>query len=143
MQVLHEIEELNDIIEELDNPFHEKKAKTKAGLRDGDSIACVNIGLGTDRLVLLATFGFVWTVFRISGIVKKSIEGWEWLIAKLKDFAKKRQLVSLDLDASGLLAIDYLANKYGDASDFNLEDAHAFKITDFSDLPYGLRDFAG
>ena len=134
MQVLLEIEELSDIIEDLDNPLYEKEAKAKTGLRDGDSIACVNIGPGADWLVLLATFDVVWTIFRIPGIVKKSIEGWEWLITKLKGFIKKKQLVSLDLDAAGLLAIDYLADKYGDASDFNLEDAHAFKISDFSGM---------
>ena len=61
-------------------------------------------------------------------VLKKSIEGWEWLIKKLKSLIKEDLLVSLDQDAAGLLAIDYLANKYGDDSGFDLMDAHPFMI---------------
>lgn len=103
--------------------------KQAYGLRDTDEVEYVNIGLGADWIVILTTFvGVAWTIFQGPGIVKKSIDGWVWLIEKLKGFIKKDLLVSLDQDSAGLLAIDYLANKYGDDSGFDLMDAHTFKI---------------
>lgn len=98
-------------------------------LKDADEVEYVNIGPGADWMVLLTTFANVaWVLFQGPGILKKSIEGWEWLINKLKSLIKKDLLVSLDQDAAGLLAIDYLANKYGDDSGFDLMDAHTFVI---------------
>lgn len=103
------------------------------GLRDTDEVEYVNIGPGADWIVLLTTFtSVVWTIFQAPGILKKSIEGWEWLIAKLKGYIKDYLLVSLDQDAAGMLAIDYLASKYGADESFDLLDMHTFQLVDIS-----------
>ena len=111
------------------SPKERKMINHAYDLTDADEVEYVNIGPGADWMVLLTTFANVaWVLFQGPGILKKSIEGWEWLIDKFKGLIKKDLLVSLDQDAAGLLAIDYLANKYGDDSGFDLMDAHTFKI---------------
>lgn len=111
------------------------------GLIDNDEVEYVNIGSGADWIVLLTTFANVaWCLFQGPGIIKKSIEGWEWLIEKLKSLIKKDLLVSLDQDAAGLMAIDYLANKYGNDSSFDLMDAHTFAIFNSEGLCPGHED---
>lgn len=131
MQVLLNIPEgfLDDELS-LDQTSGEREQINRAyGLTDADEVEYVNIGPGADWIVLLTTFANVaWVLFQGPGILKKSIEGWEWLIDKLKSLIKKDLLVSLDQDAAGMLAIDYLANKYGDDSGFDMMDAHTFKI---------------
>lgn len=52
----------------------------------------------------------------------------------MKTKIRKKELVSLDIDAAGMLAIDYLADKYGDDSSFNLIDAHSFNIIDINGM---------
>ena len=70
-------------------------------LKDADEVEYVNIGPGADWMVLLTTFANVaWVLFQGPGILKKSIEGWEWLINKLKSLIKKDLLV---YDAKGKL----------------------------------------
>lgn len=134
MEVLLNIEEVRDHVENLDDPKAEETVRKAVGLQEKDSVACVNIGPGADVLVLMIVFKVTWTIFQLPGNLKKSLEGWEWLVNKLKSFAKKKELVSLDLDSAGLFAIDYLAEKYGDDSSFNLLDAHCFKIHDISGM---------
>lgn len=110
-------------------------------LKDADEVEYVNIGPGADWMVLLTTFANVaWVLFQGPGILKKSIEGWEWLIHKLKSLIKKNLLVSLDQDAAGLLAIDYLANKYGDDSGFDMMDAHTFMIMNLEGMYPGHKN---
>ena len=114
------------------------KIENEYNLRPMDDVEVVNIGPGADLMVILATFAQVsWTIFTLPGVLKKSLEGWEWLVEKLKGFIKRKQLVSLDFDAAGMLAIDYLAEKYGDDSSFNLMDAHTFKIIDLEGMFQG------
>lgn len=103
-------------------------------LRQTDCVEVVNIGPGADLMVILATITTVWSIFQLPGIIKQSLEGWQWLIEKLKNYKKNKQLVSLDINAAGMLAIDYLADKYGDDSSFDLMDAHCFKIQDLSGM---------
>lgn len=105
------------------------------GLRDTDEVEYVNIGPGADWIVLLTTFtGVAWTIFQVPGIVKKSLEGWEWLIEKLKGYIKEDLLVSLDQDAAGMLAIDYLASKYDADESFDLLDTHTIQLIDISGM---------
>lgn len=116
-------------------PKEREQINRAYGLKDADEVEYVNIGLGADWIVLLTTFANVaWALFQGPGIIKKSIEGWEWLIEKLKGLIKRDLLVSLDQDAAGLLAIDYLANIYGDDSCFDLMDAHTFEIFNFEGM---------
>lgn len=104
-------------------------------LRDNDEVEYVNIGPGADWIVLLTTFfNVAWVVFQGPGILKKSLEGWEWLVEKLKGFIKKDLLVSLDQDAAGMLAIDYLASKYGADESFDLIDIHTIPLIDISGM---------
>lgn len=106
-------------------------------LREEDKVDFVNIGAGADWIVLLTTFANVaWSLFQGPGILKKSIEGWQWLIGRIKGFIKKKQLVSLDQDAAGILAIDFLASKYGDDDSFDLIDIHTIPIVDISGMVF-------
>lgn len=99
------------------------------GLRPEDDVKVVNIGPGADWMVLLTTISTAtWELFKLPGTIKDALDGWKWLIEKIKAYRSKKQLVSLDMDAAGMLAIDYLAEKYGDSADFNVMDAHTFKI---------------
>lgn len=104
-------------------------------LCENDDVDYINIGPGADWIVLLTTFfNVAWVIFQGPGILKKSLEGWEWLIEKLKGFIKKDLLVSLDKDAAGMLAIDYLAAKYGADESFDLTDSHTIPLIDISGM---------
>lgn len=136
MQILLNIEE--GLLEELcpNDAYIDWKAMERVyGLRKSDeSIDFVNIGPGADWIVLLTTFNTVWTIFQLPGVIKKSLEGWQWLVEKLKSYKSNKKLISLDIDAAGMLAIDYLAEKYGDDSNFDLMDAHAIPIVDITGM---------
>lgn len=113
------------------------------GLRPEDDVKVVNIGPGADWIVLLATISSAaWELFKLPGTIRDALDGWKWLIEKIKEYKSKEQLVSLDMDAAGMLAIDYLADKYGDSADFNVMDAHTFEIISvagmFPDQPESL-----
>lgn len=110
------------------------KIEMQYNLRPQDGVEVVNIGHGADWMVIMATISVVWKLFQLPGQIKKSLEGFQWLIEKLKAYKKDKQLVSLDQDAAGILAIDYLAGKYGEDSSFDLMDAHCFKILDLSGM---------
>ena len=115
--------------------FNRAKIEKAYNLSPGDDVEVVNIGLGADWLVFLATITTTsWTLFQLPGILKKSIEGWRWLIEKLKAYKIKKQLVSLDQDAAGMLAIDYVANKYGEESFFDLIDYKTIPVVDISGM---------
>lgn len=98
-------------------------------LTQEDKYEIANIGPGADLLVILTTIATAGlSIWNFPTVLKDGLDNWQWLIKKLKSFIQKKELVSLDQDAAGILAIDYLANKYGDDSCFNLMDAHTFKI---------------
>lgn len=96
------------------------------------SVESVDIGTGANLLVFLLTI--VLPIISIPTVLKNGIKDWKWLIDKIKGFIKKNQLVSVDADGAGLLAIDYLAEKYGDTTDMDLMDYHTFNIFDISEL---------
>lgn len=52
----------------------------------------------------------------------------------IKTTISKKQLISLDIDAAGLLAVDYLHEKHSDNSDIRLMDMHTFNIIDISGI---------
>ncbi len=111
------------------------KIEKEYNLRSIDEVDVVNIGPGADWLVLMMTITTTsWTLFQLPGIIKESLEGWQWLIDRLKGYKKNKQLVSLDQDAAGLLAIDYLADQYGDDESFDIIDAHTIHIVDISGM---------
>ena len=110
------------------------KIEKEYNLRPMDDIEVVNIGPGADWIVILATISIAWKVFQVPGQIKKSLEGCDWLIKKLKGYIKKDQLVSLDQDAAGMLAIDYLANKYGEDESFDLLDSYTIPIVDITGM---------
>ena len=88
-------------------------------LTQEDKYEIANIGPGADLLVILttiATFGL--SIWNFPTVLKDGLDNWQWLIKKLKSFIKKKELVSLDQDAAGILAIDHLANKYGEDGNF-------------------------
>lgn len=122
----------------VDLDLSEKDRKTIEDVYDltrEDNYEIANIGPGADLLVILttiATFGL--SIWNFPTVLKDGLDNWQWLIKKLKSFIRKKELVSLDQDAAGILAIDYLANKYRDDSCFNLMDAHTFKIIDLGGM---------
>ena len=122
----------------VDIDLSEKDRKTiedvyKLTLEDKYEIA--NIGPGADLLVILTTIATAGlSIWNFPTVLKDGLDNWQWLIKKLKSFIQKKELVSLDQDAAGILAIDYLANKFGDDSCFNLMDAHTFKIIDLGGM---------
>lgn len=110
-------------------------------MSSADTVEVVNTGPGADVLVILstiATAGFA--VWNFPTVLRDGIENWRWLIDKFKAFKKKQQLVSLDMDAAGLLAIDYLTEKYGADAISDLRDAHTFNIIDVSGMFPGEED---
>lgn len=112
-----------------------KKIEKEYGLSSADTVEVVNIGPGADVLVILSTIATAGlAVWNFPTVLRDGIENWRWLIDKLKVFKKKKQLVSLDQDAAGLLAIDYLAEKYGVDAISDLKDAHTFNIIDVSGM---------
>lgn len=122
----------------VDIDLSEKDRKTIEDVYDltrEDKYEIANIGPGADLLVILttiATFGL--SIWNFPTVLKDGLDIWQWLIKKLKSFIRKKELVSLDQDAAGILAIDYLSNKFGDDSCFNLMDAHTFKIIDLGGM---------
>ena len=104
------------------------------GLQRASEVHMVNIGPGADWIVYLAVFNVAWNIFQLPGIIKASIEGWEWLIECFKTRKSQKQLISLDQDAAGLLAIDYMADKYGEDESFDIIDAHTIPIVDISGM---------
>lgn len=136
MQVLLNIP--NNYFEDECSPAFAYKERGKIerqyNLRPQDSVEVVNIGPGADWMVIMTTITVAWTIFQLPGNIKSSLEGWQWLIDKLKSYKKNKQLVSLDFDAAGMLAIDYLADKYGADASFSLIDAYEFNITDISTM---------
>ncbi|MBQ6226480.1 MAG: hypothetical protein IJJ73_09305 [Bacteroidaceae bacterium] len=140
MQILLNIPEVDydDYSSSSLNPDQRKKINKKFGLSKSDDVQVVNIGPGADWLVLLVTFDVVWNILKAPAVIKEVVEGWTWLIDKLKLYKKKKQLVSFDMDASLLLAIDYLAEKYGQDSSLDLLDAHTINLADISKMVYNL-----
>lgn len=136
MQILLNIEE--DVYYELcpnDSNLNWEALERVYGLKESEeSVDIVNIGPGADWMVLLTTFNIAWTLFQAPDIIRNSLDTWKRLINKIKSFKSNKKLISLDLDAAGMLAIDYLAEKYGDDSDFNLMDAHAIPIVDITGM---------
>ena len=110
------------------------KIEKEYNLRPMDDVEVVNIGPGADWIVILATISIAWKVFQVPGQIKKSLEGCDWLIKKLKGYIKKDQLVSLDQDAAGMLAIDYLSAKYGEDESFDLLDSYTIPIVDITGM---------
>lgn len=104
------------------------------GIQKTDDVRLVNIGTGADWMAYLAIFNVSWTLFQLPGIVKNSVEGWQWIVGRIKTLVSKKQLISLDIDAAGLLAVDYLHEKYSDNSDIRLMDMHTFNIIDISGM---------
>ena len=102
MQVLLNIP--NNYFEDECSPAFAYKERAKIEkqyhLRPQDSVDVVNIGPGADWLVIMASITAAWNIFQLPGILKTSLEGWQWLIDKLKGYQKSKQLVSLDLDAA-------------------------------------------
>ena len=45
-----------------------------------------------------------WELFKLPGTIKDALDGWRWLIGKIKAYRSKNQLVSLDMDAAGMLS---------------------------------------
>lgn len=120
------------------NPNQRKKINKKFGLSKSDDVRIVNIGPGADWLVLLVAFDVIWNISKAPAAIKEVIEGWTWLIDKLKLYIKKKQIVSLDVDTALMLAIDYLAEKYGEDLSFNLMDTHTINLADISEMVHNL-----
>lgn len=136
MQLLLDIDnKLCDIIDDIDNPAVNKKAKQDIGLKEADSLEVVNIGPGADVLVFLVTIATTaLSIWQLPTVIRTGLKDWQWLIDKIKGFAKKEQLVSLDQDAAGFIAVDYLFEKYDEDSSIQLMDAHTFNIVDVSGM---------
>lgn len=135
MQILLSIGELEDNV----GLKTRKKVRELAGLGKKDKLRLVNIGPGADFMVFLITYGgLAFSIWQIPTVLKTGLQDWEWLIKKLKGFIKKKQLVSLDIEAAGLLAVGYLIDKYGEAPSHML-DAHTFNIVDLSSMIYGQK----
>ncbi len=122
-----------DTFDDFESPAFAYKEREKIekeyGLSSSDTVEVVNIGPGADVLVILSTIATAGlAVWNFPTVLRDGIENWRWLIDKLKAFKKKNQLVSLDFDAAGLLAIDYVAEKYGAGTASEFTDSHTFNI---------------
>ena len=60
------------------------KIEKQYNLRPQDDVEVVNIGPGADWMVIMTTITVAWTIYQIPGIIKSILEGWQWLIDKLK-----------------------------------------------------------
>ena len=135
MQLLLDIEELFQVIESLDDPDAEKQAKETIGLRDEDSVKCANIGPGADWLVILTTISTVGlAILKGPTVIRDGLRDWKWLIDKIKGYINKQQLVSVDEEGAFYLAVNYLAEKFGEDASFRLIDSHTFNIVDLSGM---------
>lgn len=134
MQILLRIPE--DLVPEANSisPELMDRINEDYGIRKADDVRLVNIGTGADWMAYLAIFNVAWTLFQLPGIVKNSVEGWQWIVELIKTTISKKQLISLDIDAAGLLAVDYLHEKYSDNSAIRLMDMHTFNIIDISGM---------
>lgn len=131
------IESVSDIVNNSgDLEFSEKeerKIREAISLDGVNKIARINIGLGADLLVILAAVNIVADVFLVGSKALEGMESWKKIIAKIKGFKQKNELVSLDAEAAELLAIDYLYGRF-EYDTIKLIDGHCFNITDLEGL---------
>lgn len=135
MQLLLNIEELFPVIENFDDSDVEKRAKEVVGLREEDSVKCVNIGPGADWLVILTTISSIGlAIWKGPTVIRDGLRDWKWLVEKIKGYIKNHQLVSVDEEGAFYLAVNYLAEKFGEDMSFRLIDSHTFNIVDLSGM---------
>ena len=60
-------------------------------MQPADAVSLVNIGPGADSIVLLTVFNIIWSVFQLPGIIKDSLDGWQWLVNLMKTKIRKKE----------------------------------------------------
>ena len=145
MELLLNINTVSDIVNNswnLDFSDEEEcKIREVIGLDGVNKLARINIGPGADLLVILAAVNIVADVFLVGSKVLEGMESWKKIIAKIKGFKQKNELVSLDAEAAELLAIDYLYSRF-EYDTIKLIDGHCFNITDLEGLIQVSSNFA-
>lgn len=145
MELLLNIESVSDIVNNSwDLEFSDKeefKIREAISMDDVDKIARINIGPGADLLVILAAVNIVADAFLVGSKALAGMESWKKIIAKIKGFKQKNELVSLDAEAAELLAIDYLYGRF-EYDTIELIDSHCFNITNLEGLVQSSSDLA-
>ena len=95
----------------------------------------VNIGPGADWIVTLIEYADVFlTLFSLPTVIKDGIKDWKWLIEKLRGFRSRKEMISVDEDGAACLAIDYLAEKYGEDAKLEIICHYIIPLADLSGM---------
>lgn len=92
-----------------------------------------NIGAGADVMVILVTILTISNVFLIGDKIDKGIEGWIKLANRLKGLIKKDELISLDIEAASLIAIEFIS-QYESISSLKKTSEQEIALVDFSQV---------
>jgi len=77
---------------------------------DGDQeISERNIGSGADVMVILVSILTIANIFLLGDKIDKGIEGWIKIGKRLKKLFSRKELVAVDKDGAGLLAIEFIS----------------------------------
>lgn len=137
MQILLNIDELaeitNDSWDEHFSPEEEKRIADTLQMGNVEELARVNIGPGADFLVILLTINTIVETYLVASKILEGYDGWKRLIAKIKQFINRRELVSVDEDGAKILAIDFISQHYQYKS-IDLIASQVINITDVSGM---------
>lgn len=137
MQFLLSIEQLDDITcYSWDAAFSPKEEQQIADVLQMDNInklTRVNIGPGADLMVILLAINTIAETFLVASKILEGTAAWKKLIAKIKGFIHRQELISIDEDGAKILAIDYLSQHY-QYDKIELIANHVINITDISGM---------
>lgn len=105
------------------------------------TVSEVNIGPDSDWIVTLIEYAGVFlTLFSLPTVIKEGIKDWKWLIEKLRGFRSRKEMLSVDEDGAACLAIDYLAEKYGEEAQLEILEHHSISCVKLSGLIHYQRE---
>lgn len=104
-------------------------------LTGSKKVSEVNIGAGADWVVTLIEYaGGILTLFSLPTIINEGIRDWRLVINRLKKYHSKKKLISVDEDGAACLAIDYLAEKYGEEAYLEIIAHYVIPLVDLSGM---------
>lgn len=137
MQILLNIDGLADITndswEERFSPEEEKRIADTLQMENVEELSRVNIGPGADLMVILLAINTIAETYLVASKILEGSDGWKKLIAKIKEFICKQELVSVDEDGAKLLAIDFISQHY-QYERIDLIASQVINITDVSGM---------
>lgn len=112
--------ELDDILEELKE------------IDNNVNISEVNLGRGSDWILILATLSSITSVIALGDKLEKGIEGWVKIGKRISKIFKKSDRVYLDENAAKIIAITHISSTI-DIENLKLIDYHNTNLVDFSE----------